>query len=690
MMEKSKIRALEFTKQVKREILVMSKLKHPNVVRLNEVMRSDTRIYIVMELIPGGELFSRIGTVHDEREARKLFQQIVNGVDYCHRKGVAHRDLKAENILLDDNGNVKIADFGFSSFVGVNSATGLLYTQCGTPEYCAPEIISSGSQTGYDGMKADAWSIGIILYALLVGRLPFLAPTIERLFDLILNENVPKYPLNISMEAKDLLDKLLVKDPQMRYNLTMVKKHPWFLPAHIPHDEYHSWRTELTHGSSLNMEPRKDENFQHTSKVMQDPGSDSRLYLGDESYKTSEEDETVQSNKLSRKEEGIYGVGNEQKAIVTPTFPKILPLTKRKASGFNKKDEIPTTQRFQNSNNVSDKISPDRIGRYSTLERPQGFGFEVDTFHDHERDMGFNIDNRPSPKLTIPAHITQSPSELSHKGEKGYKVREKEIDGPISFPADEFGRRFSYQQPKSAVSYPYGGFQKERLEEQVVNNQAPSEKNFEPSEKYQSCRKTKEYSEELGKRLYDSVCRSLQNGNHSKYSNSSRMQAYIRSEYESLRFEVESMKSAEEKTEVFISFLSVFENNGLRQAEINEENNPINQKTGLADEIFDRTSVHSPSQSQVRSKNVSFSDEVNLSSGITKEKSARSIGTYSKTEKNYPQKQKNSDYDSNRSVHGETGTGLISPYYQYDHRYAWNYNVNVDFEKLQRMAVGEE
>lgn len=227
-MDKHEIRTQEFTAQVRREIYIMRCLKHRHIVRMSEVLTSDTKLYIVMELVTGGELFECIekGPVSEDL-ARHYFQQLVDGVDFCHKKGVAHRDLKPENLLLDENGDIKITDFGFSSMKGMDVNTGLLYTQCGTPDYCAPEIIGS-AQNGYTGAKVDAWSCGIILYALLCGRLPFQEPDTDKLYDLILACQV-KYPPFISEGARDLLQNLLVRDPNKRFDLQKVKRHPWFL-----------------------------------------------------------------------------------------------------------------------------------------------------------------------------------------------------------------------------------------------------------------------------------------------------------------------------------------------------------------------------------------------------------------------------------------------------------------------------
>ncbi|KAG0461246.1 hypothetical protein HPP92_021543 [Vanilla planifolia] len=157
--------------QIKREISIMKLVRHPHVVLLHEVLASRKKIYIILEFITGGELFDKI--VHhgklNENDSRKYFQQLIDGVDYCHNKGVCHRDLKPENLLLDSQGNLKISDFGLSALRG--EGVNLLRTTCGTPNYVAPEVLS---HKGYDGAIADIWSCGVILFVLLAGYLPLM------------------------------------------------------------------------------------------------------------------------------------------------------------------------------------------------------------------------------------------------------------------------------------------------------------------------------------------------------------------------------------------------------------------------------------------------------------------------------------------------------------------------------------
>jgi serine/threonine protein kinase len=190
VLDKEKIQKQNMGNQIKKEISIMKMVKHEYIVGMIEVLASKTKIFIVLELIVGGELFDKIVTVGKltEDQAFFYFNQLVEGVEYCHKLGVCHRDLKPENLLLDEHGNLKISDFGLSSlYVGDAemdgaSRTELLHTTCGTPNYVAPEVIAD---QGYDGKKADVWSIGVILYVLIAGFLPFDEGTIMALFSKI-------------------------------------------------------------------------------------------------------------------------------------------------------------------------------------------------------------------------------------------------------------------------------------------------------------------------------------------------------------------------------------------------------------------------------------------------------------------------------------------------------------------------
>ena len=176
-----------------------------------------------MEYASGGELFDYIvaTTRLKEEEASKYFQQINAGVEYIHQLNIVHRDLKPENLLLDHNKNIKIVDFGLSN---TYSQGELLKTACGSPCYAAPEMIAGKK---YLGANVDIWSSGVIMFALICGFLPFEDPDTSKLYKKILSGEF-KIPSFVSKDAADLMQKILNTDPEKRYKITDIRKHPWF------------------------------------------------------------------------------------------------------------------------------------------------------------------------------------------------------------------------------------------------------------------------------------------------------------------------------------------------------------------------------------------------------------------------------------------------------------------------------
>ncbi|XP_073067019.1 CBL-interacting serine/threonine-protein kinase 6-like [Primulina eburnea] len=222
---KEKVIRVGMMDQVKREISVMKMMKHPNIVELHEVMASKTKIYFVMEFVRGGELFGKIskGKLREE-VARNYFQQLISAVDFCHSRGVYHRDLKPENLLLDEVGNLKVTDFGLSAFTDHLRQDGLLHTTCGTPAYVAPEVIG---KKGYDGAKADIWSCGVILFALLAGYLPFQDDNIVAMYRKICRGDF-KCPPWFSPESRKLITKMLDPNPSTRMSISKIMDCSWF------------------------------------------------------------------------------------------------------------------------------------------------------------------------------------------------------------------------------------------------------------------------------------------------------------------------------------------------------------------------------------------------------------------------------------------------------------------------------
>lgn len=214
--------------QLKREISIMRMLNHPNIVKLFDVLQTQNHIYLVLELVTGGELFDRIvqAKKFDENTGRRFFQQLIVALHFCHRNGVAHRDLKPENLLVDDRDNIKITDFGLANLQkgDPGAAANLLSTVCGTPNYVAPEVLK---EEGYNGLVADVWSCGVILFVMLAGYLPFDDPHLNVLFQKIERGDYRMSKI-FSDGAKDIIGKMLTVDPKKRVTMDEVMKHPWF------------------------------------------------------------------------------------------------------------------------------------------------------------------------------------------------------------------------------------------------------------------------------------------------------------------------------------------------------------------------------------------------------------------------------------------------------------------------------
>ena len=251
ILDKEKIKTKEDLTRIKREIKILSILDHPNIIKTYKISETPKKYYIIMEYCEGGELFDYIVEKErlDEFESSIFFYQFINALDYIHSKGVAHRDLKPENLLLSQNKNIKIIDFGLSNFF--ETGIGGLATPCGSPSYASPEIIKGEI---YDGFKIDVWASGIILFAMLCGYLPFdddeeeekeeshdkryfsqsntnnkeeKSEDNEVLFQKILEGKI-EFPDYLSDVAIDLIKKMLVVEPEDRIELDEIKKHKFY------------------------------------------------------------------------------------------------------------------------------------------------------------------------------------------------------------------------------------------------------------------------------------------------------------------------------------------------------------------------------------------------------------------------------------------------------------------------------
>ncbi|KAJ9603265.1 serine/threonine-protein kinase gin4 [Cladophialophora chaetospira] len=206
---------------IEREVVIMKLIEHPNIISLYDIWENRGELYLVLEHVPGGELFDYVSSngALPEEEAVRLFRQIIAGLSYCHRFNICHRDLKPENILLDDKRNIKLADFGMAALQPDGT---WLNTSCGSPHYAAPEIIQ-GHQ--YRGDLADIWSTGIILFAMLNGFLPFDGGNLPATLRLV-KQGAYHLPPSLSPEASDLIQRILQKRPERRINMEQIWAHP--------------------------------------------------------------------------------------------------------------------------------------------------------------------------------------------------------------------------------------------------------------------------------------------------------------------------------------------------------------------------------------------------------------------------------------------------------------------------------
>ncbi|XP_057451828.1 CBL-interacting serine/threonine-protein kinase 14-like [Lotus japonicus] len=216
-----------YTAHIEREVSIMRRLRHPHTVKLYEILATKTKVYFIMEFVAGGELFALVDAAGRLTEdlSRRYFRQLVSAVRYCHSRGVFHRDLKLDNLLIDENMDLKVSDFGLSATGNPTRPDIMLHTVCGTPAYVAPEILA---KKGYGGAGADVWSSGVVLFVLAAGYLPFNDYNITILYRKIYRGHF-RFPKWISSDLKNLLSRLLDTNPETRITLDEVMVDPWFI-----------------------------------------------------------------------------------------------------------------------------------------------------------------------------------------------------------------------------------------------------------------------------------------------------------------------------------------------------------------------------------------------------------------------------------------------------------------------------
>ncbi|XP_056230784.1 serine/threonine-protein kinase SIK2 isoform X2 [Seriola aureovittata] len=221
IIDKTQLDAVNLEK-IYREVQIMKMLDHPHIIKLYQVMETKNMLYLVTEYAKNGEIFDYLAKHGrlSELEARRKFWQILSAVEYCHNRNIVHRDLKAENLLLDGHMNIKIADFGFGNFFQPGEP---LATWCGSPPYAAPEVFE-GQQ--YEGPQLDIWSMGVVLYVLVCGALPFDGPTLPVLRQRVL-EGRFRIPYFMTEDCEHLIRRMLVLDPSKRLSVAQIKEHKW-------------------------------------------------------------------------------------------------------------------------------------------------------------------------------------------------------------------------------------------------------------------------------------------------------------------------------------------------------------------------------------------------------------------------------------------------------------------------------
>ncbi|NP_001120549.1 hormonally up-regulated neu tumor-associated kinase homolog [Xenopus tropicalis] len=221
------------TKNLRREGQIQQMIRHPNITQLLDILETENSYYLVMELCTGGNLMHKIYERKriEEHEARKYIRQLILAVEHLHRAGVVHRDLKIENLLLDENNNIKLIDFGLSNCAGILGYTDPFSTQCGSPAYAAPELLARKKY----GPKVDVWSIGVNMYAMLTGTLPFTVEpfSLRALYQKMVDKDMNPLPTHLSPAAISFLRSLLEPDPLKRPNIQQALANRWL------NDNYH-------------------------------------------------------------------------------------------------------------------------------------------------------------------------------------------------------------------------------------------------------------------------------------------------------------------------------------------------------------------------------------------------------------------------------------------------------------------
>lgn len=333
ILDKSRIVEKDDQERVNRELKIISNFKHPNVIQVKELLQTHKYYFIVMEYCEGGELFHYIVKKRNlsEEETSFFFYQIINGLEYIHSDNVVHRDLKPENLLITKEYRLKIIDFGLSNYFNKT----LLTTPCGSPCYASPEMVLGKK---YNGFMIDIWSVGIILYAMICGYLPFEDKENKVLFKMI-SECKIVFPHHVSHLVKDIIHKILVTDPYQRITLKNIKRHPFYLKGQ---SFYQSRFGEEESEDSLNV---KALNVPISYKAYNTEGCLESFNSNKEQHTLKKETEVNNINielfsmKETKQNNKKNNNNNEYQGLLTDNYI-ISPLRKRDKSKSKEKQQI--------------------------------------------------------------------------------------------------------------------------------------------------------------------------------------------------------------------------------------------------------------------------------------------------------------------------------------------------------------
>ena len=470
ILEKSKIINKDDLQRVKREINILKNFSHKNIIKIHEILQDTEKHYFIMEYCENGELFNHIveNQKLNEKESSYYFYQLINGLEYIHSKGVVHRDLKPENLLIGKGKILKIIDFGLSNYFNGNY---LLNTPCGSPCYASPEMVSGKK---YNGFCIDIWSTGIILYAMLCGYLPFEDPQNEVLFKKIMKCKL-EYPNFISTNAKSLLRRILVSDPNKRIKIEDIKKHPFYIQGKnifkIIHPELFIDENEKFVNEEVNNN-QKNNNYYHNINDIYDSNkyisysdrsevNENDLYLNKKKCNTQGKEKNIKDKEIktarsiNTKPEVIYkkmktmdlrnfginsfsneGLVNNKNSktsennYINPELIKTHYLNKN--VNVNSNYRTNTHSNYQSNNNTNyNSIRPKTIRSY-TLGNTNEFEPEKLLIEYYKRDKGDNI-NVYLPKKNMKSLRVNTEQANPYKGYIQFSISNNTLNSNNNF-----------------------------------------------------------------------------------------------------------------------------------------------------------------------------------------------------------------------------------------------------------------